>query len=131
CQLIHDDAHRAACKHWLYRDGCDYGPDTCRLLHETNAHNAPTCLHFLLGSCTNRACKFAHTRLPPSAPLCSEFGRLGHCEKGNQCQALHLLECPDFYNYGYCPSGTDCHLRHVKDASKIRSTLLRTSGRAE
>jgi hypothetical protein len=128
CRHLHDPNKQALCKRWLYKDDCSKG-DFCQLSHTPSPNNAPTCLHFQEGRCNNENCRFAHIRLNPAAPNCAAFGRLGYCEKGNECAELHAYECPDFANKGECRFGDKCRLGHVHRASRMRQATSRSSSK--
>ncbi|KAH7399539.1 hypothetical protein BKA66DRAFT_452038 [Pyrenochaeta sp. MPI-SDFR-AT-0127] len=126
CRYLHDPTKQALCKRWLYKNDCPKG-DFCPLSHKASPQNAPTCLHFQDGRCNNDDCRFAHVRLNPAAPNCDTFGRLGYCEKGNECTELHAHECPSFSNTGACSFGDKCRLGHVHRASRMRKTARSSS----
>ncbi|KAF1832930.1 hypothetical protein BDW02DRAFT_501850, partial [Decorospora gaudefroyi] len=125
CYHLHDPNKQALCKHWLYKT-CTKG-ELCSLSHEPSPHNAPTCLHFQDGRCTNDDCRFAHVRINPSAVNCEAFGRLGYCEKGDTCSELHAHECPTFANTGVCRFGDKCRLGHVLRAARMRKAARLSS----
>ncbi|KAF2132583.1 hypothetical protein P153DRAFT_284284 [Dothidotthia symphoricarpi CBS 119687] len=126
CRHLHDPNKQALCKRWLYKGSCPKG-NFCALSHEPSPHNMPTCLHFQDGHCNNDDCRFAHIRINPAASVCEAFGRLGYCEKGDQCANFHAYECPDFSNKGVCRFGDKCQLRHVHRAARMRKTSRRSS----
>lgn len=126
CRHLHDPNKQALCKRWLYKGDCSKG-DFCALSHEPSSHNMPTCLHFQDGHCNNDDCRFAHIRVNPAASVCEDFGRMGYCEKGEQCVNFHAYECPDFSNKGTCRFGDKCQLRHIHRASRMRKASRRSS----
>lgn len=79
----------------------------------------PNCLHYAKGNCTKAACSFTHSKAPPSAPVCNDFGFLGYCDKGADCTERHVFECPNFSNTGKC-SIRGCKLLHRERASVLR-----------
>ncbi|OAL55987.1 hypothetical protein IQ07DRAFT_639617 [Pyrenochaeta sp. DS3sAY3a] len=127
CRHRHDPTKLALCKPWLYKDHCRFG-DFCNLSHTASPHNAPTCLHFSGGLCTNDECRFAHIRINPSAPNCEAFGILGYCEKGDKCAELHAHKCPTFANTGACRFGDMCRLGHGFNALRMRNASRPSSG---
>jgi len=74
------------------------------------------------GNCANANCHYAHSKVPPSAPVCRAFGILGYCEEGLECHCRHVFECPDFSNTGTCKN-KGCKLLHRERASVLRKRL--------
>ncbi len=121
------------CKDFLQTGSCPAGT-SCDLSHEPTPERVPACLHFLRGKCSNPACRYAHVRVNPAAPVCKDFAMLGYCSQGASCSERHVHECPDYANTGACRK-RKCHLPHVDRAGQIRKhtadTVEAPSGSAE
>ncbi|KMP06953.1 zinc finger domain-containing protein [Coccidioides immitis RMSCC 2394] len=118
CSYIHDPNKVAICKEFLQTGKCSAGP-SCDLSHEPSPERSPACVHFIRGRCSNPACRYAHIRVTPGAPVCRDFAILGYCSKGDQCQDRHVIECPDYANMGKCAK-QKCPLPHIDRAGQIR-----------
>ncbi|KAL3478973.1 hypothetical protein BJX99DRAFT_223331 [Aspergillus californicus] len=118
CLFTHDPNKVAICKDFLQTGQCSAG-NSCDLSHEPSPHRSPACVHFLRGRCSNPACRYAHVRVTPGAPVCRAFATLGYCEKGETCEERHVHECPDYANTGVCTK-KNCRLPHVDRAGQIR-----------
>jgi len=118
---MHDPIKVAICKDFLKAGLCPAG-DACDLSHDPTPERVPACLHFQRGKCSNPACRYAHVRVNPSAPVCSRFANLGYCEQGAACQDRHVYECPDYANTGACRN-RKCRLPHVDRAGQIRKMV--------
>ncbi|KAF2754081.1 hypothetical protein EJ05DRAFT_469172 [Pseudovirgaria hyperparasitica] len=129
CRFTHNASKVAMCKDFLAKGNCPLG-DACDLSHEPNAHRVPACVHFLRGNCTNEHCRYAHVRVNPVAPVCSDFAKIGYCEKGVDCAERHVHECPDYANKGLCRN-KKCRLPHVDRAVQLRKAATETSVTAD
>lgn len=118
CHHIHDPDKTAICKQFLFKGTCPKGP-SCPLSHEPSPTRSPNCVHFQNDYCNKDDCPYAHVHVNPNAPVCEAFGRLGYCEKGDQCADRHAFECPDFTNKGACDF-KGCRLPHVMHAGRLR-----------
>lgn len=58
-----------------------------------------------------------------SAPVCSDFARIGYCEKGIRCNGKHVFECPDYSHTGKCML-PNCRLPHIDRAAQLRQRDL-------
>lgn len=83
-------------------------------------------MHFANGNCNNPACSYVHAEHAPTDPVCRTFGIYGYCEKGAQCAARHVFECPDFSNKGVCKL-RGCKRPHIERASILRKASKRVS----
>ena len=126
CPYIHDPTKVAICKDFLKTGVCPAG-DACDLSHDPTPERVPACLHFLRGKCSNSACRYAHVRVNPGAPVCRRFANLGYCEEGAACQERHVQECPDYANTGACQN-RKCRLPHVDRAGQIRKIVANKVG---
>lgn len=106
------------CKDFLQTGKCSAG-DSCDFSHDPKPERVPACLHFLRGKCSNPDCRYAHIRVNPSAPVCSQFATLGYCSAGARCLERHVHECPNYANVGSCRN-KKCRLPHVDRAGQIR-----------
>lgn len=129
CSGIHDIHRTAICQSVLRGVACSAGDD-CDLTHESSSQVAPTCLHFLRGSCTKRPCPYSHAPVDPSAPICRNFAYLGYCETGSDCGQRHLRECPDYSSGSGCRS-KHCPLPHIDRASQMRRAAANQPGTVE
>ncbi len=126
CPYIHDPSKVAICKDFLKTGLCPAG-NACDLSHDPTPERVPACLHFLRGKCSNPACRYAHIRVNPGAPVCQNFATLGYCEHGADCQDRHVYECPDYANTGACHN-KKCRLPHVDRAGQIRKIVANKLG---
>ncbi|KAL8303542.1 hypothetical protein RB600_007141 [Gaeumannomyces tritici] len=118
CRYIHDPAKVAICRDFLVTGDCVSG-GSCDLSHELTDERTPACVHYAKGKCTNPDCRYAHMQVTPGAPVCRDFGMLGYCSKGANCDERHVFECPDFSNTGVCKT-KGCKLPHRERASVLR-----------
>ncbi|KFA45750.1 hypothetical protein S40293_09021 [Stachybotrys chartarum IBT 40293] len=109
----------ALCKDFLKDGRCSRG-DSCDLAHELTPERMPDCLHYAKGHCAKADCAYTHSKSPPSAPVCRDFGFCGFCDKGANCSERHVFECPDFTNTGRCRV-KGCKLPHRERASLLRN----------
>lgn len=119
CPYIHDPNQVAVCPRFLSSGTCPDG-DVCDLSHELTPHRVPACHHFARGNCSNDACRYAHIRVNPAAPVCRPFATLGYCPQGQDCPNKHVHECPDFDKNGTC-TDSKCKLPHIERAGKMRA----------
>ncbi|CAK3891021.1 Zinc finger CCCH domain-containing [Lecanosticta acicola] len=128
CKFDHDPTKVAICKEWLRNGWCKPGAN-CDMSHDSSYHRVSACTHFLRGNCTNRACRYPHVNVSPSAPVCRPFATLGYCAKGEQCENRHVCECPDYANRGVCAAREKgkCQLPHIDRAGTLRKTAKRQS----
>lgn len=127
CFGIHDVHRIAICQSVLRGAECSAGAD-CDLTHKTSPQVAPTCMHFLRGSCTKSPCPYSHAPVDPSAPVCRAFAFQGYCESGSDCGERHLRECPDYSSGSGCRS-EHCPLPHFDRASQMRRNAANKLGR--
>lgn len=128
CRYIHDPDKLALCPAYL-KDICPLTSEECSLSHSSNPHRSPSCLHFNRGHCDKgNECRYAHIKLNASAPVCRDFALLGYCERGAECDARHVFECPDFTEKGECPR-KECKLPHIDTATTVRKRGERESWR--
>ncbi|KAI1434704.1 hypothetical protein GGR50DRAFT_694919 [Xylaria sp. CBS 124048] len=125
CRYVHDVSQTAICKTWLVKGDCPRG-DNCDLSHDVTAERTPLCMHYANGNCNNPSCSFVHAEHSPADPVCRTFGIYGYCEKGAQCPARHVFECPDFSNNGICKL-KGCKRPHIERASMLRKATKRSS----
>ncbi|KAI0967641.1 hypothetical protein F4678DRAFT_445055 [Xylaria arbuscula] len=125
CRYIHDVSKTAICKSWLLKGECPRG-DNCDLSHDVTEERTPLCVHFANGNCNNPSCSYVHAEHSPNDPVCRTFGIYGYCEKGAQCPARHVFECPDFSNTGVCKL-KGCKRPHIERASILRKANKRAS----
>lgn len=78
------------------------------------------CIHFAKGYCTNDHCRYAHVRVNPNAPICTDFAYNGYCPEGAECTKRHIYECPEYDEKGEC-TRKNCKLPHVERAGKKRA----------
>ncbi|KAF7544562.1 hypothetical protein G7Z17_g9847 [Cylindrodendrum hubeiense] len=119
CRYIHDPTKVALCKDFLKDGKCANG-ESCDLSHDVTPERIPNCVHFAKGYCTKPDCPYTHSKAPPNAPVCREFGFNGYCKKGADCTDRHVFECPDFSNTGRCKV-KGCKLLHRERASVLRN----------
>ncbi|KAL4246244.1 hypothetical protein ABKN59_009213 [Abortiporus biennis] len=112
CMYQHDPAKVAIC--WNYLQGnCPNTAETCNLSHDPTPERTPLCVHFTnYGRCTRVNCLFPHIKVGERSGVCRDFAVLGYCEKGIDCDKLHVRECPDFAEKGVCQT-KGCKLPHV------------------
>ncbi len=122
CSYTHDPTRVAICPQYL-RDKCDRGA-FCNLSHEARPERVPTCIHFLHGSCSNDACRYAHVHVNAAAPVCRAFALAGYCGQGSSCHDRHVRECPQFAATGKCDE-RGCKLPHVLRAGKTKTRELK------
>ncbi|KAI0444830.1 hypothetical protein F4803DRAFT_510682 [Xylaria telfairii] len=125
CRYIHDVSKTAICRNWLVKGDCPKG-DNCDLSHEITEERTPLCMHYANGNCNNPSCSYIHAEHSPTDPVCRRFGIYGYCEKGAQCSARHVFECPDFSNNGVCKL-KGCKRPHIERASILRKSNRRAS----
>ncbi|KAJ8121675.1 hypothetical protein ONZ43_g1938 [Nemania bipapillata] len=125
CRYIHDISKIAVCRNWLVKSECPKG-DSCDLSHDITEERTPLCMHFTNGNCNNPSCSYVHAKHAPTDPVCRTFGIYGYCEKGAQCPARHVFECPDFSNNGVCKL-KGCKRPHIERASILRKANKRVS----
>ncbi|KAI0109515.1 hypothetical protein GGR51DRAFT_511806 [Nemania sp. FL0031] len=125
CRYIHDISKIAICRNWLVKSECPKG-DNCDLSHDITEERTPLCMHFANGNCNNPSCSYVHAEHSPSDPVCRTFGIYGFCDKGAQCPARHVFECPDFSNNGVCKL-KGCKRPHIERASILRKANKRVS----
>ncbi|ERS96072.1 hypothetical protein HMPREF1624_07608 [Sporothrix schenckii ATCC 58251] len=121
CRFLHNAAKVAACKDFLLKGDCARGSD-CDLSHDLTPERTPFCVHFAKGNCTNPHCSYTHSQVSSGAPVCRPFGLYGYCDRGADCTARHVFECPDFSNTGVCKI-KGCKLPHRERASFMRRTI--------
>ncbi|KAK5628110.1 hypothetical protein RRF57_003825 [Xylaria bambusicola] len=129
CRYIHDVSKTAVCRTWLSKGDCPRG-DNCDLSHEITEERTPLCVHYAKGACNNPSCSYSHVEHSPSDPVCWAFGIYGYCDKGAQCPARHVFECPDFSNTGVCKL-KGCKRPHIERASILRKANKRASSSEE
>ncbi|GAW10980.1 hypothetical protein ANO14919_003180 [Xylariales sp. No.14919] len=125
CRYIHDASKTAICKNWLLKNDCPKG-DNCDLSHDITEERTPLCMHYANGNCNNPSCSYVHAEHSPTDPVCRVFGIYGYCDKGAQCPARHVFECPDFSNTGVCKL-KGCKRLHIERASILRKANKRAS----
>ncbi|KAI2623662.1 hypothetical protein GGS21DRAFT_494173 [Xylaria nigripes] len=125
CRYVHDVSQTAVCKNWLVKGDCPKG-DHCDLSHDITEERTPLCMHYANGNCNNPSCSYIHAEHSPTDPVCRTFGIYGYCEKGAQCPARHVFECPDFSNTGVCKI-KGCKRPHIERASILRKANKRAS----
>ncbi|CAK7214488.1 hypothetical protein SCUCBS95973_002163 [Sporothrix curviconia] len=118
CRFIHDATKVAACKEFLLKGDCPNSGD-CDLSHDLTPERTPFCVHYAKGNCTNPQCPYTHSQVSSGAPVCRPFGLYGYCDRGADCTARHVFECPDFSNTGVCKI-KGCKLPHRERASFMR-----------
>ncbi|KAI0788769.1 hypothetical protein C8Q75DRAFT_807503 [Abortiporus biennis] len=128
CMYQHDPAKVAIC--WNYLQGnCPNTAETCNLSHDPTPERTPLCVHFTnYGRCTRVNCLFPHIKVGERSGVCRDFAVLGYCEKGIDCDKLHVRECPDFAEKGVCQT-KGCKLPHVirRNRTKQQSGATKTT----
>ncbi|KAI9662147.1 MAG: hypothetical protein M1831_002843 [Alyxoria varia] len=130
CRYTHDPTKTAICRDFLQTGKCPSGT-SCDLSHDPTPSRVPACHHFLRGNCTAEdACRYAHVRVSPAAPVCRAFAVLGYCDKGADCAERHVHECPDYANKQFCRN-KKCRLPHVDRAGQLRKSAAKSANDGE
>ncbi|ODV86517.1 hypothetical protein CANARDRAFT_27709 [[Candida] arabinofermentans NRRL YB-2248] len=121
CYFNHDDdkVPVALCHNILKNRPCVRA--NCTLSHKPEQYNAPSCIYYQLGNCTNDNCIFFHKLENPNELVCRSFATLGCCILGRKCSQRHVFECPDFQEYGYCVRPDVCTLKHITNDDKKKN----------